>query len=45
MTRAFSPLLAASGGGTVLNMLSMLSLVSLPSHTSNSLLRALNRER
>ena len=30
MTRAFSPFLAASGGGAVLNMLSMLSLVSLP---------------
>jgi len=30
LTRAFTPLLAASGGGAVLNMLSMLSLVSLP---------------
>jgi short-subunit dehydrogenase len=30
MTRTFAPTLAASGGGTVLNMLSMLSLVSLP---------------
>jgi short-subunit dehydrogenase len=30
MTRAFAPLLASAGGGTVLNMLSMLSLVSLP---------------
>jgi short-subunit dehydrogenase len=30
MTRAFAPLLAKSGGGAVLNMLSMLALVSLP---------------
>jgi short-subunit dehydrogenase len=30
LTRAFTPLLAASGGGAVLNILSMLSLVSLP---------------
>ncbi len=30
LTRAFTPLLATSGGGTVLNMLSMLSLISLP---------------
>lgn len=30
LTRAFAPLLAAHGGGAVLNMLSMLSLVSLP---------------
>jgi short-subunit dehydrogenase len=30
VTRAFAPLLAASGGGAVLNMLSMLALVSLP---------------
>ncbi|KML16339.1 MULTISPECIES: SDR family NAD(P)-dependent oxidoreductase [Burkholderia] len=30
MTRAFAPILAAAGGGTVVNMLSMLSLVSLP---------------
>ncbi|MCW3059794.1 MAG: Short-chain dehydrogenase [Capsulimonas sp.] len=30
LTRAFSPILAASGGGAVLNMLSMVSLVSLP---------------
>lgn len=31
MARVFTPILAAHGGGTVLNMLSMLSLVSLPS--------------
>jgi NAD(P)-dependent dehydrogenase (short-subunit alcohol dehydrogenase family) len=30
LTRAFAPVLAASGGGAVLNMLSMLALVSLP---------------
>lgn len=30
MTRAFEPILAAAGGGAVINMLSMLSLVSLP---------------
>ncbi len=30
LTRAFAPLLASSGGGAVLNMLSMLSLVTLP---------------
>ncbi|BDI29561.1 short-chain dehydrogenase [Capsulimonas corticalis] len=30
MTRAFAPVLAASGGGAILNMLSMVSLVSLP---------------
>ena len=30
VTRAFAPVLAANGGGTVVNMLSMLSLVSLP---------------
>lgn len=30
MTRAFSPILAASGGGAIINMLSMLALVSLP---------------
>ena len=30
LTRAFQPILAAAGGGAVLNMLSMLALVSLP---------------
>lgn len=30
LTRAFAPVLAASGGGAVVNMLSMLALVSLP---------------
>ena len=30
LTRAFAPVLAKSGGGGVINMLSMLSLVSLP---------------
>jgi short-subunit dehydrogenase len=30
MTRAFAPILAAGGGGAVVNMLSMLALVSLP---------------
>jgi short-subunit dehydrogenase len=30
VTRAFGPVLAAGGGGAVVNMLSMLSLVSLP---------------
>jgi NAD(P)-dependent dehydrogenase (short-subunit alcohol dehydrogenase family) len=30
MTRAFGPMLANSGGGAVLNLLSMLALVSLP---------------
>ena len=30
LTRAFAPILAASGGGAVINMLSMLALVSLP---------------
>jgi short-subunit dehydrogenase len=30
LTRAFKPILAASGGGAVLNMLSMAALVSLP---------------
>ncbi|MDB5348513.1 MAG: Short-chain dehydrogenase [Schlesneria sp.] len=30
LTRAFAPVLANSGGGTVLNMLSMVALVSLP---------------
>ena len=30
VTRAFAPLIAANGGGTIVNMLSMLSLISLP---------------
>jgi short-subunit dehydrogenase len=30
MTRAFAPMLAAGGGGAVVNMLSMLALISLP---------------
>ncbi|WP_321845213.1 SDR family NAD(P)-dependent oxidoreductase [Paraburkholderia bannensis] len=40
MTRAFAPILAASKGGAVLNMLSMLALVSLPKAATYSASKA-----
>ena len=40
MTRSFAPIIAASGGGAVLNMLSMLALVSLPAAATYSASKA-----
>ncbi|CAN5424340.1 SDR family oxidoreductase [soil metagenome] len=40
VTRAFAPVLATSGGGAVVNMLSMLALISLPMAASYSASKA-----
>ena len=40
MVRAFAPVLAANGGGAILNMLSVLSWISLPGSTSYSAAKA-----